>query len=303
MSPNQPHSTAGIPDARPTYAEALARFAQLQAVDGPEVNPVCHSQLLIHGQMTERVIVLLHGMTNCPQQFCELGPIFFDQGYNVLIPRLPRNGLADRNTTELKNTTVAELLAFGNQTLAIATGLGQHVTVLGISASGVLAAWLAQFRPEVDAAVVIAPALGIVKDIPVVNAPANWLTKQICLRLPNLMTQRIQPFTAGPPQGYFGFATRALGEVIRLGDRVMTAARHTPPAARAITVVLNGGENAINNKLTRKLIQRWTTHGAKVTTYTFPAADHLIHDIIDPAQPAQQTAITYPVLEQLVAAM
>ena len=91
------------------YDAAIARFAQVQAEEGDAINPLCHSKLMTHGNKTERVIVLVHGMTNCPQQFAEFAPLFFEHGYNVLIPRMPRNGLANRMTEELKYLTAEEL--------------------------------------------------------------------------------------------------------------------------------------------------------------------------------------------------
>jgi len=65
------------------YDEALKRFAALQALDGSEVNPVCHSYLLTHERRTEQVIVLVHGITNCPRQFVQLAPLFFERGYTT----------------------------------------------------------------------------------------------------------------------------------------------------------------------------------------------------------------------------
>lgn len=283
------------------YASALAGFAQLQAQDGAEVNPVCRSQLLTHGAATDRAIVLIHGMTNCPQQYADFAPRLFAQGYNVLIPRMPRNGLADRNTRSLADLTITELTAFSNQICDIAVGLGQRVTVLGISAGGVIAAWAAQFRPDVDAAVIIAPSFGIVPKVPVANATANWLAMYLLLGLPNIMTQRIRPFTEGPPQGYFGFATRGLARMIRFGAPVFQMAKKQKPVARAIRFILNAADPAVNNAMAQQLAARWQAHHAAVSIYTFPADRKLIHDIIDPQQPQQQTAYTYPILLEEIA--
>jgi len=49
------------PNPAADYDAALVRFALLRAQDGAEVNPVCRSTLLTHGEKTERVIVLVHG--------------------------------------------------------------------------------------------------------------------------------------------------------------------------------------------------------------------------------------------------
>ena len=293
-------STTPTPPVARDYARAVQDFTQLQAQDGAEINPVCRSQLLTHGETTDRAIILIHGMTNCPQQFCDFAPRLFEQGYNVLIPRMPRNGLADRNTKALAALSVAEQIAFGNQICDIAYGLGRHVTVAGISAGGVITGWVAQFRPDVDVAVLIAPSFGIVPRLPIANDSANWLAMQLLLTLPNIMTQRIRPFTEGPPQGYFGFATRGLARAMKLGAEVFQAAKNQPPAARSILFILNRNDPAVNNDVALQLARRWREHGAAITNYAFPAERKLIHDVIDPQQPQQQTAYTYPILLDLL---
>ena len=68
------------PDPASDYAAAVNRFRELQKMEGSDLNPVCRSILLTHGIRTERAVVFFHGLTNCPQQFRELGQIFFDMG-------------------------------------------------------------------------------------------------------------------------------------------------------------------------------------------------------------------------------
>ena len=76
------------------YEEALNRIEAVQAVEAAngDLNPVCLSKLMTHGERTENAIVFLHGFTSCPEQFEQLGEAFFNQGYNVYIPRLPGHG-------------------------------------------------------------------------------------------------------------------------------------------------------------------------------------------------------------------
>ena len=58
----------------------------------------CLSRLLTHGEKTERAVVLVHGLTNCPKQWELFGQEAFRRGWNVLILRLPEHGLGDRET-------------------------------------------------------------------------------------------------------------------------------------------------------------------------------------------------------------
>jgi len=132
------------------YDSAIARFAQVQAREEADqaLNPVCHSKLLTHGRKVERAIVLMHGMTNCPQQFVDFAPLFYERGYNVLIPRMSHNGLANRDTDALKYVTAEELRDCSNNMVDIARGLGEHVTYAGISMGGVTATWVAHAAPD-----------------------------------------------------------------------------------------------------------------------------------------------------------
>ncbi|HLY29655.1 MAG TPA: alpha/beta fold hydrolase [Ktedonobacterales bacterium] len=283
------------------YTTAMEQLAALQALDGDDVNSVCRSGALTHGETTDDAIVLIHGMTNCPQQFSDFAPLLYARGYNVLVPRQPHNGLADRNTRALAKLTVAELKAYGEQVTDIARGLGRRVTILGISAGAVIAAWLAQFRSDVDRAVVVAPVFGILPELPsAINDTANWLTMQILLALPNIMTQSFRPFKEGPDYGYLGFSSRSLGTVMRLGQEVFRAAKATAPAARSIVVTSNQNDEAVNDRMTEHLVERWRAHGAQASIYTFARSERLGHDIIDPRQPNQRTSYVYPILLDLI---
>src|SRR4051794_22714228 len=55
------------PDPAKTYAEALERLARLQAAEDDQISQVCRTRGLLHGKRTERVVILVHGLTNCPQ--------------------------------------------------------------------------------------------------------------------------------------------------------------------------------------------------------------------------------------------
>src|SRR5947199_381831 len=68
------------------YTEALHIAAGIKDLDGPNVNPLCHTRLYSQGHRVERSLVLLHGFTNCPQQMDSLGKLFYQRGRNVFIP-------------------------------------------------------------------------------------------------------------------------------------------------------------------------------------------------------------------------
>jgi esterase/lipase len=288
-------------DPATDFETAMSRFAQIQAQEETNgtLNPVCCSKLLTHGSKTERVIVLMHGMTNCPQQFVELAPIFYEQGYNVLIPRMPHNGLADPDTDDLRYLKAAELRDCSNAIVDIAHGLGDHITFLGLSVGGLMAAWVAQYRDDVKKAVIIAPSFTIG---PRLGVGLSRVIMRLFLILPNIMTQRLKPFKDGPDHNYLGFATRGLGEMMRFGFSIYDTSKKTSAAAHSVLVITNAADPAVNNKIPLKIAKNWLTNGLiQLDQYQFDAKYKLIHDIIDPGQKLQNVAVSYPILLDLLA--
>lgn len=290
------------PEPEQDYAGALRRIDALAAADTAGINPVCRLKFLSHGRQTERVIIFWHGYTNCPQQYHRLGQIFFDLGYNVLVPRLPYHGLANRLSPDLTRLTAEQLAALVDEVVNLAHGLGRHITVVGFSAGGVLAGWAAQHRPDVDEVVIISPSFGL-KMI-----PAAWTTlfTRFLLAWPNFFRwwdPRFKENPPGPQHAYPRFSSRALGQILRLGLSVQAAARRAKPAAASILVISNPADWAVNNKLTAGLVELWRARGnGRVQTFNFNAALELGHDIIDPEQVNQQVEIVYPVLVDLITA-
>lgn len=285
-----------------SYAEAVERIARLQAQDTDAVNPVCRTRFLTHGQPAERAVVFLHGYTNCPQQFALLGRRFYKLGYNVLIPRLPHNGLADRLNTEHAQLTGAKLVSFADEVVDIARGLGEHITVVGLSASGVLAAWVAQYRSDVDRAVILSPCFAL----PNTRLPSSLASPAmiLSLKLPNKFIwwdKTLKCEAPAPRHTYPRFSTHALGEVLQLGVSVQSEARETKPAARSILVVTTAGDKSVDNRITHDLIDVWREQGAEaVRMHEFAADLSLPHDFIDPDQVDQNTSLVYPILIDLI---
>src|SRR4051812_24502895 len=142
-----------------SYFTAAERVAQRQSEDDSVAMPGATSILMTHGAKTPRAYVLLHGFTDSPKQFEELGKRLFAAGDNVYIPRLPHHSHRTTGVRELGNVRAQELIAFGDSSIDIATGLGDSVVVVGLSAGGNIAASIAQNRSEVARAVIIAPAI------------------------------------------------------------------------------------------------------------------------------------------------
>jgi carboxylesterase len=251
--------------------------------------------VLSHGHPTERVFVLLHGFTNSPRQFRELGERLFATGANVVIPRLPHHGLSDRLTDAHGDLRATDLILYAETGIDIARGLGRRITVVGLSVSGVSAAWVAHARDDVDEVFLLAPFFGpaVVPDL---------LTPPLAaalVRLPNTFlwwNPKLRENLPGPPTNYPRFATRPLGEVMRLG--LATAEATTPVRVRRLGVVLTEGDPAVNNRRTLRIVREWEERspGVEFFVYTFPRGKRIPHDFIDPLQDGAQVDKVYPLL-------
>jgi len=281
------------PTAHPSadYAGALAALQILESRDGADINPVCRSGASLHGRRTAKVIVLLHGFTSCPAMWRVLAADFYDRGYNVITVRLPHHGLQDRMTDDLAHLSADELISAGDEAVDIASGFGDGVVVAGISAGGVLTAWLAENRAIAEA-VVINPALTAPHALGMFALPiANAL-----ITVPNQFlwwdSARMAAIR-GPSYAYPRFPTHALGEVFRLGLSVASGS-HSKPQAQRLVVITTEDDPGTSNEFTGEVVDAWRSAGAVVVTYSFPTSEITFHDILSPEQPYQRTDLVYP---------
>ena len=280
------------------YTEALLRIESLRSREPQTMTPVCRLQFMTHGDKVERAVILVHGYTNCPQQFHELGQRFFDLGWNVLIAPIPHHGLADRMTEDHALLKAEEMAAYADETVDIAQGLAEKVVMMGISAGGVTSAWAAQVRSDLDTAVIISPAFGF-KEIPTLLTAALM---NVFVFLPDEFTWwnlEKKDALLPPVYAYPRYSRHALVQTLRLGFATIAAARRTRPAARKLCVVLNENDKSVNNDLTKNVIEIWQSHHANLGLFEFEASLKLGHDLIDPTQPDQQIELVYPHLIEL----
>jgi alpha-beta hydrolase superfamily lysophospholipase len=282
-----------------TYEEACARFEALLREDTQAVDPESRSRLLSPGQRTQRAIVLLHGLTNSPQQFLRLSERFVARGYTVFIPRVPYHGYLDRMSTDLARLRQRDLVDTTAVAIDIAAGLADEVTVSGISLGGVLAMWAAQYR-AVAVAAPIAPAVGF-RFLPVM---LSGMAFGAMGRLPNRFMwwdPRFKERLPGPPYAYPRFSTHALAEMQLLGLDLLRASGEAPPRAKSVWMISNAADLAVSNAASATLVNRWRKAGAtNVHTFQFPRQLKLFHDVVDPLQPNAQPALVHPILEQII---
>lgn len=293
-----PASTSGLgaePTPTATHDEALARFAEVTAGEPGSVFEPCESRLLDHGEATDVVVVLFHGLTNCPQQFVDLGTDLYDQGANVLILRAPRHGLANSTgdgiggVSNVDGLTASELADYADEAIDIATGLGDDVRVLGLSMGGVLATWVAQERADVDRVVAVAPAMSIPR-LP------GFLTTGF-INLFDKIPAFDLPGESNLDHAYVGESTKGLVATFQLARFVERSADDRGPAAGEVVVVVNPDDNQVDRGVVTRFAESWGPVG--VTVEVLPATG-LPHDVIDPGQPEGDTDLVYPILTDLL---
>jgi alpha-beta hydrolase superfamily lysophospholipase len=265
--------------------------------DHDRVGEAGRTLALVHAARTARSAVLFHGLSASPMQFVQIARGLHERGYNVIVPRLPRHGHADRMSTAQATMRAEDLKAVALSSLEVARGLGERVTVAGFSLGGLLAAWIAQTQ-EVGRAVPIAPFLGIAF---VPSRLSAGLTRA-ALILPNVFNwwdPRLRERQM-PAHGYPRYATRALAQAMLLSHELFEAAAAGPPKAKKIMLVTNAREAAVNNRAARKLARLWRA-GRPEALETYEFADLPVsHDIIEPLHRPEIVEKVYPILIELL---
>jgi carboxylesterase len=286
------------PDPTTTHEEAVERFEQMTADEPGVVYEPCESRLLTHGERAEVAVVLFHGLTNCPKQFVEFGTELFDAGANVLILRAPDHGLANSDGTEIGSVaniddlTAQQLRNYADDAVDVATGLGEEVRVLGLSMGGVIAAWTAQERADVDRVVAVAPAISI----PYTAAALTQVFRNVFDKLPNIS---LPSSGTKLDHAYAGETTKGLDATFAMAAHVADSAYVEPPVAGDVVIVLNPDDDQVDATYLAEFADAWSTTGGPVALYRFPAVG-LRHDVIDLDQPDSRPELVYPILATLL---
>lgn len=277
-----------------TYRDAVNRIVTRQQADDRVAAPGGRTILMIHGARTARIVVLFHGLTNSPKQYEHLGALLYEAGDNIYIPRLPHHAERNGNARTLASLTAEELRACADSAVDAAQALGDSVVVFGVSAGGTVAAWVAQNRPDVRRAVIVAPLLEIGRVPSFLGAPLM----NLALHIPNL-TRNDSPDSLRPDRE-LGVSTRAIAQVLWLGVAVREASDSTPPRTHDIIFVMNANDHTVKTAPAVALARRWAMHGATAVVYQFPRSNGLPHDIAEEAHPNANPELVYPTLEALI---
>ena len=254
--------------------------------------------VLHHGRRTAAVTVLLHGLTASPRTWRDFALVRHARGENVLIPRLPRHGHADRNSDALAELTAVELTAHGERIVEAALYLGDQVTLVGHSLGAALALHLAHRDARIDRVVAVAPFLGIVRVPPDLNARLRALLE----RAPNrfLYWDPIDKGRSLPGHGYHRYTTRSVAAGLAMADALRADARAGPPLARHIEIVRNAGETSVSNAAIDDLVRRWRAAGGERVRVHRLVGLGASHDVIEPERRRSPAARFLPMLHAIL---
>jgi carboxylesterase len=283
-----------------TFYDAERRIKNIQEREKAFVRQEGRSVFLSHGKKTDCCIILLHGYTNSPRQFNKLGRQFFEQGNNVLIPRMPYHGLLDILTKEHAKLSVSAMINYADSVIDIGQALGNKIILIGISAGGIIAGWSALQRREVCQSVLIAPVFGFAGFPQILMKPLM----RMLLTLPNFFRWWDAEKKADSwslHHVYPRYSSRALANLLSLGFEVRRLLKKRNTKTADITVITNGSDETVNNKSIYSMTRLWKKKKpGGVKTYEFSAVLGLDHDIIDPEHGNEQIGLVYPVILDLV---
>lgn len=286
--------------ALPPKSTTVLSLADSVSEDPTLISPAARSLEFRHAEPVSETFLLLHGVTNNPEQFRLFGEMLYQNGANVFIPRMPFHGHRNRMTEMQRYFSAATALRTTNAAIDHVLPWGGRITVVGLSVNGLPAAWVAMNRPEVHRSVLLAPFFSV-------HGMPDWLiapAAQIFLRWPNFFVwwdDELKENLGGDTLVYPRFSTRTMASFLQFGREIFAQARQQNPVSSEILVVTTQSDRAINNAKVAELVNLWRQNGSTpIRTYEFPQDEAIPHDFIDPYQPDQQVDRVYPVLLKLL---
>lgn len=285
-----------------SYDESVSRFNAIVAAEktDPAFDQNCLAQLHTTGQQTDRATVMFVGFTNCPKQMEQLAAEIQAKGENVLILNAPRHGQAQKTNQDLGNITTKEIVDYADTSVDIATGLGKEVTVVGLSVGGVVSSWASQNRAEVTKSVNVAPIYTPFLVPGFIQRPAA----RIMNSLPFVYIwwdPKNKENKSGSIYAYNGFPLDALGKFTEVANMFNVDISKINSKILKTILVVNDNDKAINKPFAvSQTFDVSKSNEKDIQIYNFAKAMGLDHDVIDPYNPKQKTAYSYPILLDLI---
>lgn len=273
-----------LPAPTVTEAQARARLAELMALDA-DIPQMTKTRFFEPVGQAIATVVIWHGFTNAPSQFAAVAQALAATGLRVLVPRMPRHGQADVLTHDLENLSVEELVAHADACIDIATGFGDPVWVVGLSAGATLAAWAGATREEVHRLVLAAPLVAP-KGLPL---PIVRLFVRFPKIVPNMYfwwDPRKKGELGHSPYAYPGFPMPGILPYLHLSEALFD--QSVTPSHRLDRVVLtsNPGDFAIRRDAALAFVEAIFFPMAEVSgVANIDGELKWMHDFVDPWSP------------------
>ncbi len=176
--------------------------------------------------------------------------------------------------------------------LDIASGLGDRITLVGVSGGAVAAAWMAQNRDDIESVVLLSPLFGIhSQPVALVDAVSAILN-----RGPNFYFwwNAKEKDAIGPPYSYPRFGTRCIASTLELSRAIRNHLASQPLRAGRIAILTSACDLCANSAQTRQLAAQWEQYNpGRVSIYEFPEALGVPHDVI-PTNPTRKPRLHTP---------
>ena len=136
-------------DAQKGEAEPIEPNGTCRFITSDAIKPGNYPRIFHHGEATEDLIILTHGLSDSPYYMEAVAKKFFHAGVNVILPLLPAHGLKDPDKAlqdfELDTKWREEI----NEIVRIASQLGSRISLGGFSTGGALSYYKILNDPDV----------------------------------------------------------------------------------------------------------------------------------------------------------
>lgn len=275
---------ASVADPAADPEQARERLQALMALDAG-VPEATHTYFVEPSGPAAATVVIWHGFTNAPSQFAAVADALAERGCRVLVPRMPYHGLADVLNRELAALTMADLVKHADVAIDIAAGFGDPVWVVGLSAGGTLAGWVAAKRTEVGRLVLAAPLVAPV------GAPMPLI--RLLVKFPRLVPRlywwwdpRVKEKIVGSPYAYPGFPIPGIMPFLHLSEALFDHSVGLDHQLERTVLTENPGDFAIRKDAAEAFAQDLFFHRSDISGVARINAElKWMHDFVDPRSP------------------
>jgi len=270
LAPSQAAASSDLRSAtitRKNYNEAMSSIDQQikQEESDSSIRPECRTYTKTHGKRAAKAVLMIHGISGCSNVYQKLADEFYNQGYNVYVPRVPKHGYTDnKRHGEISTKDIANFMKTSAQQVS---GLGDELGIVGHSGGGDMATWLAQYGNGFFTNVLLlAPFYE-----PAASQAPKW-------QLPVLRTlygYNILPDKFSPS----GLSYRALGKylIVKQNFKKDLAA----PGLKRVATVTSENDDAVDNGLAVSIPQRMAqANNASFQHYNLPKRLNIGHNMV-----------------------